>query len=187
MFTLNCNFNFFEHFKTVFHLYPRKEKSFARELNLPVFCSGIYNPFLNTKSINITNMKVATFFSSSSSPLKSSNLVTLPSPFSLSNLTNYSNNNNSNFYSINKTFVKAIHTASMASSFNPEDARVPPALPLPTPPLTKASLIFNILYISNCTHSRSVCFSSLWLLNFRMFNAQCNLWICVWFYLISNA
>ncbi|RXH73004.1 hypothetical protein DVH24_012688 [Malus domestica] len=34
----------------------------------------------------------------------------------------------------------------MASAYKPEEARVPPALPLPTPPVTKASCLFNLSF-----------------------------------------
>ncbi|TQD75100.1 hypothetical protein C1H46_039374 [Malus baccata] len=34
----------------------------------------------------------------------------------------------------------------MASVYKPEEARVPPALPLPTPPVTKASFLFNLCF-----------------------------------------
>ncbi|KAI5669634.1 hypothetical protein M9H77_19487 [Catharanthus roseus] len=40
--------------------------------------------------------------------------------------------------------------SSMASSFKPEQARVPPAIQLPTPPITKASILITHFMIGLC-------------------------------------
>ncbi|XP_059633196.1 omega-amidase, chloroplastic-like isoform X2 [Cornus florida] len=68
-----------------------------------------------------------------------------------------------NNYSKTKKFSKAVHTvvsaARMATSFKPDEARVPPALPLPTPPVTKFKIALCQLSVTtdkerNIIHAR---------------------------------
>ncbi|KAF5743165.1 Nitrilase/cyanide hydratase and apolipoprotein N-acyltransferase family protein isoform 1 [Tripterygium wilfordii] len=62
--------------------------------------------------------------------------LSYPNP--ITNLRTSINVNNNNSIKLNQRLqIHASSTAAMASSFNPEQARAPPALPLPTPPITK--------------------------------------------------
>ena len=66
------------------------------------------------------------------------------SPFSRLPSSFFGSKSNTHFASLllrNNSFhnqKSQIHTPIMASSFKPEQARAPPALPLPVPPVTKA-------------------------------------------------
>ncbi|CAA2989582.1 omega-amidase, chloroplastic-like [Olea europaea subsp. europaea] len=71
--------------------------------------------------------------------------------------------NNHSSISINKNCVNPICTVSasteMASPFKAEDARIPPAIPLPTPPISKFKIALCQLYVTsdkdrNIAHAR---------------------------------
>lgn len=76
------------------------------------------------------------------------------SPFSRLPSSFFGSNSNTHFASLlirNNSFhnqKSQIHTPIMASSFKPEQARAPPALPLPVPPVTKARF-FLFTYFCN--------------------------------------
>ncbi|XP_015572979.2 omega-amidase, chloroplastic [Ricinus communis] len=93
---------------------------------------------LNTKNFNLHHCYHYSLFSPSSKPIT----------------------NNCNFHNFSKHFkINTSIRPIMSASFNPEQARSPPALPLPTPPLTKFKIGLCQLLVTpdkakNIAHAR---------------------------------
>ncbi|CAL5401571.1 unnamed protein product [Camellia sinensis] len=86
---------------------------------------------------------------------KSSFPLSPPPSLALPNL----HNNNFSIRKAKHTLASKTTTTMMSTSFNPDQARVPPILPLPTPPLTKFKIALCQLLVTtdkerNIVHAR---------------------------------
>lgn len=123
---------------------------YANALNAQMKMKGAIS-FRSCTALNSANLSIYKHFPNNSQLYTKSSFPSLALP-------NLRNNN----FSIRKakhTLVSTTTTTMMSTSFNPDQARVPPILPLPSPPLTKFKIALCQLLVTtnkerNIAHAR---------------------------------
>lgn len=123
---------------------------YANALNAQMKMKGAIS-FRSCTALNSANLSIYKHYPNNSQLYTKSSFQSLALP----NL----HNNNFSVRKAKHTLVSTTTTTMMSTSFNPDQARVPPILPLPSPPLTKFKIALCQLLVTtdkerNIAHAR---------------------------------